>query len=253
MDRCAVEFTDVGRSPRQSVCGACAPSPTPWRRTKAPGRDVGATLKSEYSVAPKPQAHPRLGPSRTHTRSAHMSKEHSTSKHADSDGVFRRQTSTFRSTIAKDGEFPPEKGRYSERARGQPGRGQATDHAAVLYIALICPWACRAAFVRSLKALEDIIDVSVAGGRSIWRALTTAADCHSRLRAHAQGLVLFQANEGGDGGPRVRQGVHLGDLVSGLLPSQPATSPADAAPRPTLHQPHTRPRLCAALHRPRPV
>lgn len=43
-----------------------------------------------------------------------MTKDHSVTKHADDDGNFRRQQSTFRSTISKDGEFPPEKGRYSE-------------------------------------------------------------------------------------------------------------------------------------------
>ncbi|UZJ55981.1 hypothetical protein CBS101457_005301 [Exobasidium rhododendri] len=72
-----------------------------------------------------------------------MAKDHSTTKHSDTDGSFRRQGSTFRSFITKNGEFPPEKGRY------------------VLYIALICPWATRAAFVRALKGLEDIIEIAI--------------------------------------------------------------------------------------------
>ena len=33
-------------------------------------------------------------------------------KQADADGRFRRQDAQFRSTISKDGPFPPEKGRY---------------------------------------------------------------------------------------------------------------------------------------------
>lgn len=62
-----------------------------------------------------------------------------TYKQADVDGRFRRQNAQFRSQISKDGEFPPERGRY------------------LLYCALICPWACRTLFVRSLKGLEDVI------------------------------------------------------------------------------------------------
>lgn len=72
-----------------------------------------------------------------------MAKDHSVTQHAGSDGQFRRQESTFRSTIAPGTEHPPEKGRY------------------ILYVALICPWACRTLHVRALKQLEDIIDVAV--------------------------------------------------------------------------------------------
>src|SRR5271155_486162 len=62
-------------------------------------------------------------------------------RQADPDGRFRRQDAQFRSTISKDGPFPPEKGRY------------------LLYCALICPWACRTLIVRSLKGLEDVIGI----------------------------------------------------------------------------------------------
>ncbi|KAJ6147859.1 hypothetical protein N7497_009841 [Penicillium chrysogenum] len=66
-------------------------------------------------------------------------------KHADSDGHFRRKDSSFRSWISRDpsAEFPAEKDRY------------------VLYITYGCPWAHRANLVRSLKGLEDVIQIAV--------------------------------------------------------------------------------------------
>ncbi|PWZ00757.1 hypothetical protein BCV70DRAFT_100570 [Testicularia cyperi] len=69
--------------------------------------------------------------------------EHSVSVHADKDGNFRRQVSSFRNTISQHGPHQPEAGRY------------------ILYVALICPWACRTLHVRALKQLESIIDVAV--------------------------------------------------------------------------------------------
>ncbi|KAI1916254.1 hypothetical protein LOZ61_001247 [Ophidiomyces ophidiicola] len=64
---------------------------------------------------------------------------------ADQDGRFRRQTSSFRSTISRSpsAEFPPEKDRY------------------VLYITTSCPWAHRTNIVRSLKGLEPFIQLVV--------------------------------------------------------------------------------------------
>ncbi|KAF3392787.1 Glutathione S-transferase omega-like 2 [Penicillium rolfsii] len=66
-------------------------------------------------------------------------------KHADSDGHFRRKDSSFRSWISRDpsAEFPAEKDRY------------------VLYINYGCPWAHRANLVRTLKGLQDVIQMAV--------------------------------------------------------------------------------------------
>ncbi|GLA50495.1 hypothetical protein AnigIFM63604_006555 [Aspergillus niger] len=65
--------------------------------------------------------------------------------HADADGHFRRKESAFRSTVSSDpnAEFPAEKDRY------------------VLYLTYGCPWAHRTNLVRSLKGLEDIIQLVV--------------------------------------------------------------------------------------------
>ncbi|KAB8211823.1 transferase [Aspergillus parasiticus] len=69
----------------------------------------------------------------------------STHGFADSDGHFRRKVSTFRSWVSQDpaAEFPAQRGRY------------------VLYLAWGCPWAHRTNIVRSLKGLEDIIELVV--------------------------------------------------------------------------------------------
>lgn len=66
-------------------------------------------------------------------------------KQAGPDGQFRRQPSQFRNFISRDpsADFPAEKDRY------------------VLYITLGCPWAHRTSLVRSLKGLEDIIQLVV--------------------------------------------------------------------------------------------
>ncbi|KAL2063185.1 hypothetical protein VTL71DRAFT_6257 [Oculimacula yallundae] len=60
-------------------------------------------------------------------------------------GTFKRQVSSFRSWISAEpgAQFPPESDRY------------------VLYINLGCPWASRANLVRTLKGLEDIIQVVI--------------------------------------------------------------------------------------------
>ncbi|KAF3908277.1 hypothetical protein AA313_de0205529 [Arthrobotrys entomopaga] len=71
--------------------------------------------------------------------------DHAIYKMADKDGQFRRKASTFRSFISPDpnSEFPAEADRY------------------VLYINLGCPWAHRTNIVRSLKGLENIIQLVV--------------------------------------------------------------------------------------------
>ncbi|KAG8533248.1 uncharacterized protein KY384_002031 [Bacidia gigantensis] len=68
-------------------------------------------------------------------------------KNADADGQFRRKPSQFRDAISKDpdSKFPAEKDRY------------------VLYINLGCPWAHRANLVRSLKGLEDVVQLVKCG------------------------------------------------------------------------------------------
>ncbi len=60
-------------------------------------------------------------------------------------GEFQRQEDAFRNWIKADGstEFPPEADRYH------------------LYVSLACPWAHRTIITRRLKALQEVISVSV--------------------------------------------------------------------------------------------
>ena len=62
---------------------------------------------------------------------------------ADSDGHFRRMPSVFRDFVSReaDAKFPAEQDRYA------------------LYLNLGCPWAHRTNIVRSLKGLEDVIQL----------------------------------------------------------------------------------------------
>ncbi len=60
-------------------------------------------------------------------------------------GAFVRPESAFRSSIAPDGPYPPESGRYR------------------LYVAASCPWAHRTIVVRALKGLEKAIPAHFAG------------------------------------------------------------------------------------------
>ncbi|PWY70402.1 haloacid dehalogenase [Aspergillus heteromorphus CBS 117.55] len=66
-------------------------------------------------------------------------------RHADADGHFRRKDSVFRSFVSggPNALFPAEKNRY------------------VLYLNYGCPWAHRTNLVRSLKGLEDLIQLVV--------------------------------------------------------------------------------------------
>ena len=74
---------------------------------------------------------------------------------ADAQGRFVRQTSSFRNWITPDGTagstgeggFKAEAGRYR------------------LYVAYICPWACRTLMARALKGLQDIVPVTVVNPR----------------------------------------------------------------------------------------
>ncbi|MCE8017163.1 glutathione S-transferase family protein [Halomonas sp. MCCC 1A17488] len=73
----------------------------------------------------------------------------------DEQGRFLRQTSSFRHWVTPDGApgptgaggFKAEKGRYR------------------LYVAYICPWASRTLMARTLKGLEEVIEVTVVNPR----------------------------------------------------------------------------------------
>ena len=67
------------------------------------------------------------------------------------DGEFRRQASGFRSWITPDGDVGPS---------GEPGF-KAEKGRYHLYVSLACPWAHRTLIFRTLKQLEDYIDVTV--------------------------------------------------------------------------------------------
>ena len=72
-------------------------------------------------------------------------------KATDTSGRFVRQDSTFRNWITPDGSpGPTGVGGF----KAEPGRYH-------LYIAYVCPWACRTLVYRKLKKLEDVISVSI--------------------------------------------------------------------------------------------
>jgi putative glutathione S-transferase len=72
-------------------------------------------------------------------------------KATDTSGRFVRQDSTFRNWITPDGSpGPTGVGGF----KAEPGRYH-------LYIAYVCPWACRTLAYRKLKKLEDVISVSI--------------------------------------------------------------------------------------------
>ncbi|KAI9508528.1 glutathione S-transferase [Russula earlei] len=71
----------------------------------------------------------------------------------DSRGAFNRPASSFRNFIQAGGQFPPERGTWARTDRYH------------LYVSYACPWASRTLIVRKLKALEDIIPVTVVSPR----------------------------------------------------------------------------------------
>ncbi len=83
------------------------------------------------------------------------------SKSTDSQGRFVRQDSPFRNWVTPDGSpGPTGVGGF----KAEPGRYH-------LYVALVCPWACRTLAYHKLKKLEDVISVSIsfpAMGKEGW-------------------------------------------------------------------------------------
>lgn len=69
----------------------------------------------------------------------------------DADGRFVRQVSSFRNWITANGGPGPE---GQQAVPAEPDRYH-------LYVAYICPWACRALAVRKLKKLDHVISTSV--------------------------------------------------------------------------------------------
>jgi putative glutathione S-transferase len=69
----------------------------------------------------------------------------------DNDGRFKRQPSSVRNWVTPDGRSGP---------TGQSGFAAEAGRYH-LYVALICPWACRTLMVRKLLGLEESISVSI--------------------------------------------------------------------------------------------
>ncbi len=74
-----------------------------------------------------------------------------TQSRTDDQGRFVRKASTFRHWVTPDGAPGPTGDGGFE---AEPGRYH-------LYVALNCPWACRALLYRKLKDLDDVISVSI--------------------------------------------------------------------------------------------
>ena len=73
----------------------------------------------------------------------------------DDGGRFVRQESTVRHWVTRDGApGPTGDGGF----KAEPGRYH-------LYIALNCPWACRAYIYRQLKKLDEVIRAQVEAGK----------------------------------------------------------------------------------------
>lgn len=69
----------------------------------------------------------------------------------DAKGGFVRQTSSFRNWVTPDGSPGPT---GTGCFRAEAGRYH-------LYVALICPWACRTLMARKIKGLEEVIPLSI--------------------------------------------------------------------------------------------
>jgi glutathionyl-hydroquinone reductase len=72
-------------------------------------------------------------------------------QNSDEKGRFKRVTSSFRNWITPDGSPGPD---GQKASAAEAGRYH-------LYVALICPWACRTLMARKLKELESVISVTV--------------------------------------------------------------------------------------------
>lgn len=90
-------------------------------------------------------------------------------KDGEDGGRFERKPSSIRNWVTPDGSpGPTGRGGF----KGEAGRYH-------LYVALICPWACRTLMARRLKRLEALIDVSVVEPRMTdqgWRFGAGAGD-----------------------------------------------------------------------------
>lgn len=72
-------------------------------------------------------------------------------QYSDSDGRFQRGTAGFRNWITKDGKAGPS---GSDGFRAEPGRYH-------LFAAINCPWAHRTLIYRNIKALQDVVGLSL--------------------------------------------------------------------------------------------
>lgn len=106
----------------------------------------------------------------------------------DAEGRFMRQTSSFRNWITPDG------------APGPTGTGgfKAEAERYHLYVALICPWACRVLMARKLKRLERVLPVSIVEPFLTdqgWRFGThPGATCDPVLGAHYMHEIYTRAD-----------------------------------------------------------
>jgi len=90
----------------------------------------------------------------------------------DEEGGFVRDQSAFRNWISVDGAtgFKAEAGRYH------------------LYVALICPWACRTLMARTLKGLDHVVSVTVVDPRLTDRVWRFGGDAQSLSGSQADPL-----------------------------------------------------------------